>query len=60
MPKLPNRNRPKVHKPSPLQPYVDSGAKPVWMLLGHLLEKLPAILGAGAALVGALVARQFL
>ena len=60
MPRLPNRNRPKVHKPSPLQPYVDSGAKPVWILLGHLLEKLPHILSAAAVLVGALVAKQLL
>lgn len=53
MPKLPSTNRPRVHKPSPLQPYVDSGAKPVWMLLGHLLEKLPHIILAIGTVVGA-------
>jgi hypothetical protein len=47
MPNLPNplkRNRPKVHPPSPLQPYVDSNAGPGWLLCGHLIEKLPNII----------------
>jgi len=55
VPNLPNplkRNRPKIHPPSPLQPYVDSNAGPGWLLCGHLIEKLPhiiwvAILGSG-------------
>lgn len=41
------------HKPSPLQPYVDSGAPPRWMFAGHLLETLPRIL-AGIAVLMAL------
>lgn len=47
------------HKPSPLQPYVDSGAPPRWMFAGHLLETLPRILGGIAVLVALVVGAPY-
>ena len=41
--KLPRKTR-TTHPPSPLQPYVDSGAGPGWMLAAHVVEKLPKTL----------------
>lgn len=52
--KLPRKTR-TTHPPSPLQPYVDSGAGPGWMLAAHVVEKLPKTLIAAGTLVAALL-----
>lgn len=46
-----SRTRTSLHKPSPLQPYVDSRASAGWIFCGHLLERTPSILAGVAVLL---------
>ena len=46
-----SRSHTSLHKPSPLQPYVDSRASVGWLFCGHLLERTPSILAGVAVLL---------